>query len=544
MKTLNHILTGKEIDGSKVVTLIITILVWVLLPYSTMAQLSPGPLSQVHADLEGLSNCTQCHLLGNKVSGDKCLTCHIELKERINAGLGYHASAEVEGKECISCHSEHNGKEFRLIRLDEKTFDHNTTGYKLSKPHSKLNCTKCHNKDFIEDNRLRNKKTTFLGLRSECLACHDDYHRATLSGDCLSCHNEDTFIPATRFDHKNARFKLTGSHVSVNCSECHKIEMINGSKYQIFKGLKYSECINCHDDPHNNQFGGNCKECHTEDSFHNIRNIEGFDHSRTNFELEGMHRTVECKACHINGLTTPLKYNKCTDCHDDYHKGDFVRSGIPADCEECHTVEGFTSFVFTISQHNSGPFPLRGAHVAVPCFECHRKTTDWHFREIGNECIDCHDDVHEAQFSTVITGTSGCASCHSESRWSVISFDHSVTGYTLTGGHKEASCRECHFRPGTDGGIHQQFKGLTMLCADCHSDIHNGQFTREGQTDCSVCHTTTLWKADLFDHNMATFKLDGKHQNVSCDKCHPVVFKGEVSFIRYKPIDSRCESCH
>ena len=89
-----------------------------------LAQLSPGDLSTPHSNLEGISNCTQCHVLGNKVSVEKCLACHTEIKERIDGQKGYHSSSDVKGKLCFSCHSEHNGKNFQLVRLDITKFDH------------------------------------------------------------------------------------------------------------------------------------------------------------------------------------------------------------------------------------------------------------------------------------------------------------------------------------------------------------------------------------------------------------------------------------
>ena len=52
--------------------------------YSLFAQISPGDLAQPHAHLEGMSNCTKCHILGEKVSNDLCLDCHTELKTRID----------------------------------------------------------------------------------------------------------------------------------------------------------------------------------------------------------------------------------------------------------------------------------------------------------------------------------------------------------------------------------------------------------------------------------------------------------------------------
>jgi len=42
---------------------------------------SPGPLAQGHADLEGLKNCTKCHVAGSKLSNDTCLACHTAIKQ-------------------------------------------------------------------------------------------------------------------------------------------------------------------------------------------------------------------------------------------------------------------------------------------------------------------------------------------------------------------------------------------------------------------------------------------------------------------------------
>ena len=82
------------------------------------AQISPGDLSKAHAHLEGASNCTQCHAVGNKVTREKCLACHQEIKNNIDANKGYHASKEVKGKNCAACHNDHHGRDFQLIKFD------------------------------------------------------------------------------------------------------------------------------------------------------------------------------------------------------------------------------------------------------------------------------------------------------------------------------------------------------------------------------------------------------------------------------------------
>jgi hypothetical protein len=90
-------------------------------------QISPGDLTTAHAKLEGMSNCTKCHVLGEKVVNSKCLDCHTEIKNLMDEEKGYHSSADVKGKDCVKCHSEHNGRDFRIINFDPEKFDHNIT---------------------------------------------------------------------------------------------------------------------------------------------------------------------------------------------------------------------------------------------------------------------------------------------------------------------------------------------------------------------------------------------------------------------------------
>ena len=124
------------------------------------AQLSPGDLARVHEHLEGTMNCTQCHILGEKVSDEKCLSCHKELKSRIDQRKGFHVSDEVKGKSCASCHNDHHGKNFQIIRFDEKKFNHNKTGYELSGKHTKIDCKECHKASNISDVQIKLKVTT------------------------------------------------------------------------------------------------------------------------------------------------------------------------------------------------------------------------------------------------------------------------------------------------------------------------------------------------------------------------------------------------
>jgi len=254
------------------------------------AQISPGALSKVHSHLEGMSNCTKCHTLGDKVSNDKCLACHTELKTRIDQKKGYLVSAEVKRKQCASCHNDHHGLTFQIIRFDKDKFNHNLSGYKLTGAHSRLKCEDCHKPAFITDKKIKAKKFTYLGLKTECLNCHADYHQKTLSANCADCHSDEKFKPASKFDHQKTKFKLAGKHEQVACAECHKTAEVNGVKFQQFKGVKATNCTNCHKDPHANKFGQILTETQKKEQLKGVGAIKKSDHSNANFKREGKHR--------------------------------------------------------------------------------------------------------------------------------------------------------------------------------------------------------------------------------------------------------------
>jgi len=130
---------------------IVLVLSLTFITIQVFAQLSPGELSKAHAYLEGLTNCTKCHMLGEKETTSKCLECHKEIKNLISQKKGYHSSSEVNGKKCAECHGEHFGRDFKLIRFDDKKFDHKLTGYNLEGKHKETKCVDCHKTEFIKN---------------------------------------------------------------------------------------------------------------------------------------------------------------------------------------------------------------------------------------------------------------------------------------------------------------------------------------------------------------------------------------------------------
>lgn len=505
--------------------------------------ISPGELSSVHTDLEGTHNCTKCHILGKKVSDENCLDCHKEIKSRIENQSGYHSSREVKQKKCINCHSDHHGKNFEIIHFDTLEFDHNLTAYELEGKHGEINCSQCHTSDHVSDQELKKRPNTFLGLTTECLTCHDDYHQNTLAVNCAKCHSFNKFKPAPGFNHTDAAYQLLGKHQDLKCELCHKKSIRNNSEFQQFKGLAFDNCNQCHKDIHAGKLGTDCKSCHIETSFRDVKNLENFNHSLTAYPLEGKHASVKCYDCHRNSCTEPLAHSKCNNCHEDYHHRVFSERRNESDCIDCHDISGFNVPKYTIEQHNASAFALNGAHLATPCLSCHKKTDKWLFRNIGSNCVDCHKNIHEGYMNEKYIPDQSCKSCHVTINWESISFDHSKTGFILEGRHKEKDCKACHIKTGK--GVQTQiFSQLDAKCITCHNDIHFGQFIEDGLVDCNRCHKFNNWEAVSFNHENTKFKLDGKHVDVACNKCHPKIQENNAEYIKYKIAKYRCEDCH
>lgn len=491
-----------------------------------------------------MSNCTKCHDLGKQVSKAKCLGCHTEISDLINQNKGYHSNKNVASKNCWNCHSDHFGRNFKIIKFDEDKFNHNDAGFELKESHKNLECGKCHKPEFITDKKLKRKKKTFLGLKVKCSNCHEDFHQNSLGDNCLKCHNENKFKPAVNFLHSNTKFDLTGKHKNVGCEQCHAKETKNNKLFQKFANVEFASCKSCHNDFHQGKFGNDCKKCHNTNSFNDVNIGNKFDHSKTDFPLVGRHQNVKCENCHKENLTKKLKFSKCYECHEDYHKGEFIKNNIQTDCKVCHSEAGFSPSLFTTEMHNKTEFKLANSHLATPCYSCHYKNDNWHFIITGSKCITCHSNVHGDEISDIYFDKNKCEFCHTTISWDSIEFDHSTTEFELNGKHKTATCRDCHFKTDENNNVKQRFIELETNCTECHNDIHQGQFVINEKVLCENCHTSENWKPVLFDHAKTNFSLEGAHKNVSCNKCHKQVTKNDIAFINYKLKDFRCVDCH
>jgi hypothetical protein len=344
--------------------------------------------------------CEDCHKHGDfkaQIPFAKCMDCHKD----------YHGGQFLKrtgGAECAVCHTVDG---FKPSTFTVK--DHEATKYPLEGLHAKVTCDKCH--------LAKAENTLFKIIKTQCRDCHEDIHKgqfksAPYEDRCEECHDVKGFKPG-HFGlarHKKTRFPLTGGHAAVLCADCHK-PVPAGSATPVKYRFEDRSCTTCHQDPHKGQFRermeakradgtmAGCEACHTTATW---KELNRFDHSKTEFPLLGAHRGVACADCHRPpGLETSLKNvdyreapKQCSGCHKDVHAGQFAARKDAADCSSCHDAARWKPAQFDHDKRT--PFSLKGAHRNVGCDECHKLT-----REVGGktvvfykptprECKACH----------------------------------------------------------------------------------------------------------------------------------------------------------
>ncbi|WP_158306098.1 cytochrome c3 family protein [Maribacter sp. HTCC2170] len=502
------------------------------------------------------------NLTGYKLEGKHeqmdCRKCHVseniadsEIKKRKNTFLGLD---EI----CLSCHDDYHQNTLANTCVDchgmegfkpAPKFDHDEAQFQLKGEHDNVDCLECHQKTIKNGKEFQ--EFTDLSF-NDCISCHDDPHNNQLEGQCIQCHTESAFsdfVGKGNFDHNLTDFTLRGKHKTEDCFSCHSKTSDPLDVFQDQRSFNENNCVSCHEDVHDEKFGTDCVKCHKESSFLSLRAMDFFDHTVTDYPLEGKHIEVDCKQCHKKRFTTPIDFTACTNCHDDYHRGDFKENDVSPDCVQCHSLEkGFDYSLYTLEQHQETKFPLEGAHNATPCFACHVSEDDdrWTFRNLGETCVDCHQDIHEGYISEKYYPQDDCRICHVNDAWTAVAFNHDQTSWQLTGKHTEVSCRECHFVEIADNktNTEQKFANLDTKCISCHENKHDETFAIDGVTDCTRCHVTSSWFPETFNHDLTDFPLEGEHAKIQCSACHEVASaNGEIEVI-YKIQKFRCIDCH
>ncbi len=530
------------------------------------AQLSPGPLSRFHAELEGPTRCGSCHEFGVSTPTFKCTGCHEEIRTRLERGRGYHASvadASKEGRDCVACHAEHLGRDFELVYFPDgrEDFNHYDTGYSLRGAHADLSCERCHNQENINaaelpSIRVKDHSRTLLGLRQDCLACHADEHRGQLGENCGACHADSivSWQEPEWFDHATTEFPLTGRHQETACAECHS-EIGGLEPYTKYTGIEFNTCGSCHRDPHGGAVSHDCWTCHTTSAWNHPEVSRKIDHAATDFPLNGRHAEIECNKCHAGSdFSRPIAHDRCSDCHEDAHDGQFLSRFDGGDCASCHSEEGFTPALFRLDDHQRTGFALVGEHAELDCEQCHEPDGPrTPYRMAHDSCTDCHLDPHEGEFEQ--TAASGrCEDCHTEERFRPSTFTsdrHDQTRFALLGSHLAIACVECH-----EDLLEPETTPITMIhrdvsCSSCHQDPHRSQFVVAADSggpgfECTACHSERSWARLVgFDHAQTSFELVAAHQGVACLECHRSALPtGAVEGVVFADTPTDCVGCH
>ncbi len=355
------------------------------------------PLEGKHTEV----GCEQCHANGDfkkPLVFAKCMDCH-----KPDPHSGQFAKRQGAG-ECSSCHTVQG---WRPSNFTVK--DHATSAYPLQGGHARVECEKCH--------IPKGKDTLFKIKFDKCTNCHTDQHAgqfvaAPYFNACDRCHNLDGYKPSTftLTEHKKTSFALTGCHLAVPCSDCHKESAEFQPKPSAIYHWKNLDCTSCHTDVHKGQFKermaqkradgsmAGCEACHTTKSW---KELSGFDHSKTKFPLVGAHRATACIDCHkppnleTNLINVDFKAAsiQCEDCHEDVHGKQFAKAGITR-CAECHNSMKWKPSLFDHEKRTD--FPLRGAHQNVRCSDCHKLTkivsakTVLFYKPTPKDCASCH----------------------------------------------------------------------------------------------------------------------------------------------------------
>ena len=475
------------------------------------------PLRGMHTSV----TCSQCHLkpVFSDV-GKRCQDCHADIHKR------------QLGSNCEACHT------VRGWQVAVKQIQQHNNRFPLTGAHAAVDCDSCHK-------GAANSK--FQTMSTDCYSCHaSDYKQAKnpdhvaskFATTCDTCHSTDNWLNA-KFDHSSTGFPLSGGH-SVPpraCEDCHVNNNYN---------LTTTACVSCHlkDFQGTNNpshialnFSQTCEQCHNTTTWTNVT----FDHSGVGFNLTGLHTVPPrtCTDCHVNNnynLTTAT----CVSCHLKDYQGttnpNHVTANFQQTCDSCHNTSSWTNATFN---HTNVGFNLTGLHLVPPraCTDCHINNN---YNLTTATCVSCHlKDYQGTTNPNHVTANfpQTCESCHSTSSWTGATFDHSTTGFTLTGLHlvPPRVCTDCH--------VNNNYNLTTATCVSCHLKDYQGttnpnHVTANFPQTCESCHSTSSWTGATFDHSTTGFTLTGLHlvPPRTCTDCH--------INNNYNLTTASCVSCH
>ena len=271
-----------------------------------------------------------------------------------------------------------------------------------------------------------------------------------------------------------------------------------------------------------------------------------------------------CTDCHINNNYN-LTSTACITCHLKDFQGttnpNHVSASFSQTCEQCHNT---TSWLTATFDHNSTGFPLTGLHTVPPrqCTDCHVNNN---YNLTVTACVSCHlPDFQGATNPNHVSGNfpQTCEQCHNTTSWLNAAFDHSTTGFPLTGLHTvpPRQCTDCH--------VNNNYNLTSTACVTCHLADFQGttnpnHVSGNFPQTCQQCHSTASWLGASFDHNTTGFPLTGLHTvpprlctdchvnnnynltSTACVSCHLADYQGTTNPSHAQQnFPQTCEQCH
>ncbi|HYL84286.1 MAG TPA: cytochrome c3 family protein [Candidatus Angelobacter sp.] len=558
------------------------------------------PLLGAHAAVQ----CEDCHK-GAAVGqyqglSTACISCHqSDFQKTTNPN---HVSAQFP-QTCETCHT--------FDSWLGATVNHAAPpiNFPLTNGHANVPCMNCHlggNYSLkIAATDCGNSQCHLTTWQNTANPKHSSAPNVFPVATCSNCHTTVSWLTAT-FDHATTGFPLTNSHQlapagKVNaCTDCH----INNN-YNLT--IQPNDCGNsgCHlttwqqtNNPAHSAAGApfaaaNCSTCHTPTLWTNVT----FNHASTGWPLVGSHqmspagKVNACTDCHVNNNYTFTSANTdCYGCHQAAWNStptfggsvpNHITAGFPTSlCSQCHDTILWTDSTFN---HANTGFPLTNSHQIAPagkvtgCDQCHVGN----YSSLAIQPTDCGNS--QCHLNTNYGGgwqgtnnpahsTAGapfaaanCSNCHNTISFLTATFDHTTTGFPLTGSHQLAPagkvnlCSDCHIGNNYTTG----FPPTDCGNSQCHLKDWNNTPSYGGNipnhitagfpiTLCSSCHDTLLWTDGKFDHSTTGFPLQGPHMLPprtavtgaigpmvnACTDCHI----GGIYTTGYPTTD--CYSCH
>ena len=473
------------------------------------------------------------------------LLAAVTMVSHAQAGDATHVD-NPHGKFKEDCQLCHTSKGWKDVKISPK-FDHGKYGFPLKGAHASANCMGCHvTLEFAQSN-------------TRCASCHQDPHQGEMGSDCARCHGARSFLdraPMVRA-HAQTRFPLSGTHLSVDCEDCHK----PAAQGQMQFVATNTQCYGCHQAQFetapghvSSGYSTQCQTCHTTTRWNILLNGRGaFDHAGAGFPLNGAHSLSvrQCDDCHHGTYVGTSK--DCASCHTTSTPG-FNSPGAgapahnttffpPAQCATCHAAAAANLTSWSGGTYTHQVMQLTNAHAGRACEDCHKGN----YTTVAFNCYACHQPAYAAGTPVIHTpanfptDNASCQNCHNTTAWSPSLFpaNHSTTAFAANfkGAHLALACTDCH------NASSWNVQGTGNNCYGCHTtDYVNTNNPKHNPTNFPTagcaCHSLAAWSpANGFDHTAVGFPLTGLHSSTlrQCDDCH----KGN-----YTTTSPDCYTCH